>query len=66
VHRAPRRARSRFIHAKRNGRDRQTAGVVTNVSPDVMRLDPHGDDDDSVQCELDRQFYCTVCLVSST
>lgn len=45
-------------HAKHTGRDRQIAGVATNVSPDVTRLDPHGDDDDSGS-ELDGRFYAS-------
>lgn len=58
-----RRTYTRFIHAKRTGRDRQTAGVATNVSPDVTRLDPHSDDDDSAQRELDGTVLPTVCRV---
>lgn len=55
-------ARTRFIHAKHTGRDRQTAGVATNVSLDVTQLDLHDDDDESMQCELDRQFYAPSAL----
>lgn len=58
--RAPRSTRTWSTRAKHTSRDRQIAGVATNVSPDVTRLDPHGDDDDSGQrSELDGRFHAS-------